>query len=167
MKWHSMTADETLEALDSGPNGLTSENAARRLVEHGLNQLESPSKPSPLKIFLSKFKDYLTMVLIFAAIISFIAGETTNAYVILVIVLLVALIGFFQEYKAERAMEALRDMVAPAADVIRDGKIGSILAAELVPGDIIYLEAGDKVPADGRIIEETAFEVIEAPLTGE
>ncbi|MDD1757913.1 MAG: HAD-IC family P-type ATPase, partial [Methanotrichaceae archaeon] len=167
MKWHSMTADETLTSLDSGPNGLSSADAARRLEEHGLNQLESPSKPSPLKIFLSKFKDYLTLVLIFAAIISFIAGETTNAYVILIIVLLVALIGFFQEYKAERAMEALRDMVAPEADVIRDGKIGSILAAELVPGDIIYLEAGDKVPADGRIIAETAFEVIEAPLTGE
>ncbi|MCJ7443584.1 MAG: cation-translocating P-type ATPase [Methanotrichaceae archaeon] len=167
MKWHSMTVEETLAALDSGPNGLSTEYATRRLAEHGPNQLENPSKPSPLKIFLSKFKEYLTLVLIFAAAISFIAGETTNAYVILGIVFLVAIIGFFQEYKAERAMEALRNMVAPEADVIRDGKIGSIPAVEIVPGDVVYLDAGDKVPADGRIIEETAFEVIEAPLTGE
>ena len=167
MKWHSMTIEEVLAALNSGPKGLNAEDASRRLAEYGPNQLESPSKPSPLKIFLGKFKEYLTMVLIFAALISFIAGETTNAYVILGIVFLVALIGFFQEYKAERAMEALREMVAPEADVFRDGKIGTILAVNLVPGDVIYLESGDKVPADGRIIEEASFEVIEASLTGE
>ena len=167
VKWHSMTIEEVLAALNSGPKGLKAEDASRRLAEYGPNQLESPSKPSPLKIFLSKFKEYLTMVLIFAALISFIAGETTNAYVILGIVFLVALIGFFQEYKAERAMEALREMVAPEADVFRDGKIGTILAVNLVPGDVIYLESGDKVPADGRIIEEASFEVIEASLTGE
>lgn len=109
----------------------------------------------------------MVIVLIFAALISYIAGESTNAYVILGIVVLVAIIGFFQEYKAERAMEALRDMVAPEADVMRDGRMSTIPASELVPGDVIYLEAGDKVPADGRIIDETALEVIEASLTGE
>jgi P-type Ca2+ transporter type 2C len=134
---------------------------------HGPNQLESPSKPSPLKIFLSKFKDYMVIVLIFAALISYIAGESTNAYVILGIVFLVAVIGFFQEYKAERAMEALREMVAPEADVMRDGKMSTIPAYDLVLGDVVYLEAGDKVPADCRIIEETALQVIEASLTGE
>lgn len=116
---------------------------------------------------MGKFKDYMVIVLIFAALISYIAGESTNAYVILGIVVLVAIIGFFQEYKAERAMEALREMVAPEADVIRDGRMSTISAADLVPGDVIYLEAGDRVPADGRIIEETALEVIEASLTGE
>ncbi len=120
-----------------------------------------------MKIFLGKFKDYMVLVLIFAALISYIAGETTNAYVILGIVVLVAIIGFVQEYKAERAMEALRETLAPEADVIRDGKMSTIPAVDLVPGDVIFLEAGDKVPADGRILEETSLEVIESSLTGE
>ncbi|HPT19092.1 MAG TPA: HAD-IC family P-type ATPase [Methanothrix sp.] len=167
MKWHSMTSDEVLAGLKSGHGGLLAGDAAQRLAEHGPNQLESPSKPSPLRIFLSKFKDYMVLVLIFAAIVSYIAGESTNSLVILGIVILVAIIGFVQEYKAERAMEALREMVAPEADVLRDGKMGTIPAAELVAGDIIFLEAGDKVPADARILEETALEVIEASLTGE
>ena len=167
MLWHSMTNEEVLAALNSGQKGLSYQDAAQRLSTQGPNQLESPTKPSPLKIFLGKFKDYLVLVLIFAALISYIAGETTNAYVILAIVVLVAIIGFIQEYKAERAMEALREMVAPEADVIRDGKMSTIPAADLVPGDIIYLEAGDKVPADARILEETSLEVIESSLTGE
>ncbi len=83
MKWHSITTDEVLAGLKSGQKGLSSDDAAQRLSEHGPNQLESPSKPSPLKIFLGKFKDYMVLVLIFAAVISYIAGESTNAYVIL------------------------------------------------------------------------------------
>ena len=165
--WHNVTVDDSLSALQSGPGGLDSEKAQRLLKELGPNQLASPAKPSLLKLFLSKFKEYLVIVLIFAAIISFVAGEVANAYVILAIVFLVAIIGFLQEYKAQRAMEALRDMQAPEADVFRDGKMASIPAKDLVPGDVIFLEAGDKVPADGRIIEETGFEVIEAALTGE
>jgi Ca2+-transporting ATPase len=109
----------------------------------------------------------MIFVLIFAALIAFLAGEATNAYVILGIVLLVALIGFVQEYRAERSMEALRVMVAPEADVFRDGRMVSLPAENLVPGDVIFLEAGDKAPADGRILEETSLEVIEASLTGE
>jgi P-type Ca2+ transporter type 2C len=165
--WHSITADEALSQLGSTPQGLSSSEAAKRLQDNGPNQIESPSKPSPINLFLEQFKEYLTLVLIFAAIISYIAGETHNSYVILGIVLLVALIGFLQEYKAERSMEALREMVSPEADVYRDGKVASIPARDLVPGDIIFLEAGDKVPADGRIMEETMLEVIEASLTGE
>jgi Ca2+-transporting ATPase len=167
VKWHSIPIDEVLSGLKSGQKGLSSDDAARRISEFGPNQLESPSKPSPLKIFLGKFKDYMVIVLIFAALISYIAGESTNAFVILGIVVLVAIIGFFQEYKAERAMEALREMVAPEADVMRDGKMSTIPATDLVPGDMVFLEAGDKVPADARIVEETALEVIEASLTGE
>jgi len=167
VKWHSIPIDEVLSELKSGQDGLNSDDAARRLSEYGPNQLESPSKPSPLKIFLGKFKDYMVLVLIFAALISYVAGESTNAYVILGIVILVAIIGFIQEYKAERAMEALREMVAPEADVMRDGKMSTIAASDLVPGDMVFLEAGDKVPADARIVEETALQVIEASLTGE
>ncbi len=167
MKWHSIPIDEVLSGLKSGQKGLSTDDATRRLSEYGPNQLESASKPSPLKIFLGKFKDYMVLVLIFAALISYIAGESTNAYVILGIVILVAIIGFFQEYKAERAMEALREMVAPEADVMRDGKMSTIPASDLVPGDMVFLEAGDKVPADARIVEETALQIIEASLTGE
>lgn len=167
MKWHSISIEDVFAALNSGINGLSSVDSARKLNEYGPNQLESASKPSPAKIFLSKFKDYLILVLIFAAIISYIAGETTNAFVILAIVFLVAVIGFVQEYKAERSMEALREMMAPEADVFRDDKLSTVLAVNLVPGDVMYLEAGDKVPADGRIIDETSLEVIEAALTGE
>jgi P-type Ca2+ transporter type 2C len=167
MTWHSYTSEETLRALSTKMEGLNASEASRRLDEYGLNQLESPHKPSPVRIFLSKFKDYLIIVLIFAALVSYLAGETTNAYVVLGIIILVAFIGFLQEYKAERAMEALRDMVAPEADVFRDGKLVSIPVSQLVPGDVIFLEAGDKVPADGRIIHETQLEVIEASLTGE
>lgn len=167
LPWHSMTADEALESLGSVSDGLSADEAVRRLAEHGPNRIESPYKPSPAGIFLKQFKNYLILVLIFAAIVAFVAGETTNAYVILAIVFLVAIIGFVQEYKAEKAMEALRDMVAPEADVFRDGRLIIIPAADLVPGDLIFLEAGDKVPADGRIIEETSLEIVEASLTGE
>ncbi len=162
-----MTTDEVLSKLDSDQKGISSMQAKERLTQHGPNQLESTTKPSPLKIFIGKFKDYMVLVLIFAAIISFIAGETTNAYVILGIVVLVAIIGFVQEYKAEKAMEALREMVAPEADVIRDGQMSTIPAADLVPGDVVFLEAGDKVPVDGRILEVTSLQVIESSLTGE
>jgi Ca2+-transporting ATPase len=167
VNWHSIPTDEVLAGLKSGDLGLSSDEVASRRSQYGPNQLESTSKPSPLRIFFEKFKDYTVIVLIFAALISYIAGESTNAFVILGIVILVAIIGFFQEFKAERAMEALRDMVAPEADVMRDGRMSTVSAADLVPGDLIYLEAGDRVPADARIIEETALEVIEASLTGE
>jgi len=165
--WHSLTAKAGLDKLKSGPNGLGEEEASQRLLQYGRNRIDKASKASPLALFLSQFKNYLTIVLIFAALISVIAGENTNGYVILIIVVLVALIGFIQEYKAERAMDALREMVSSEADVIRDGKMISIPSEELVPGDVIYLEAGDRVPADGRIIEDTFLEVIEASLTGE
>lgn len=165
--WHSMTIEEAHSSLGSDPGGMSTPQAAARLAEHGPNRIESSSRPQLWKIFASQFKEYLTLVLIFAAIISVIAGENTNAYVILAIVLLVAVIGFLQEYKAERAMEALRDMVAPEADTLRDGRRVSLPAADLVPGDVIFLEAGDRVPADGRVVEEISLEVVEAALTGE
>jgi P-type Ca2+ transporter type 2C len=167
VSWHTKTVDEALQDLSSRIEGLTAEESLRRLAEYGPNKLESPYKPSPIRIFLGRFKDYLILVLIFAALISYLAGETTNAYVILGIVFLVAFIGFLQEYRAERSMEALRDMVAPEADVFRNNKLISIPAQNLVPGDIIFLEAGDKVPADARIINDAQLEVIEASLTGE
>jgi len=165
--WHSQSIDEILKTLRTSQGGLGAEESSRRLETEGLNRLESPYKPSPLKIFLSQFQDYLILVLVFASAVAYIAGEASNTYVILAIILLVALIGFVQEYRAERSMEALREMVAPEADVFREGRMLSIPAERLVPGDVIFLEAGDKVPADCRILEETSLQVIEASLTGE
>jgi Ca2+-transporting ATPase len=166
-EWHSLTAEEALSRLDSAESGLSSDEAFRRLEEHGPNELIRLYRPSPLRIFLHQFENYLIIVLIAASVLSWISGETTNAYVILGIILFISLLGFFQEYKAERAMEALREMVAPEAAVIRSGRVSRIPVEELVPGDIIYLEAGDKVPADARLLEETSLEVVEASLTGE
>jgi Ca2+-transporting ATPase len=165
--WHSIKWEEAMDQLDSSLQGLSSSEAEKRLKEIGPNVLESPDKPSSLRIFVSQFKNYLILVLIFAASISYLAGEMTNTIVVLGIVLLVAVIGFLQEFKAERAMEALRSMVAPEAKVIRDGKRRSIPASELVPGDVIYLESGDKTPSDARIIEAASLEIIESALTGE
>jgi Ca2+-transporting ATPase len=167
VQWHSLTAKAALEQLESYPSGLSADVASQRLLQYGPNRIEESTKASPVALFLSQFKNYLTIVLIFAALISAIAGENSNSLVILMIVFLVALIGFVQEYKAERAMEALREMVSSQADVIRNGTLISIPSEELVPGDIMYLEAGDRVPADGRILEDTSLEVIEASLTGE
>jgi Ca2+-transporting ATPase len=165
--WHALTADKTLERLSSGREGLSSEEAAQRLSEYGPNQLEEFYKPSKLRVFLRQFENYLIIVLIFAAGVSWIAGETTNAYAILGIIFFISLIGFFQEYRAERAMEALREMVAPEANVLRSGRMTRIPVRDLVPGDVVYLEAGDKVPADGRVIEETSLQVVESSITGE
>ncbi|MDF0593297.1 cation-translocating P-type ATPase [Methanotrichaceae archaeon M04Ac] len=165
--WHTLTVDETLERLSSSREGLSSDEAAQRLSEHGANQLEEFYKPSKLRLFLRQFENYLIIVLIFAAAVSWIAGETTNAYAIFGIILFISIIGFFQEYRAERAMDALREMVAPEANVLRSGKMTRIPVGDLVPGDVVYLEAGDKVPADGRVIEETSLQVVESSLTGE
>lgn len=165
--WHTLTVDETLEKLSSSREGLSTEEAEQRLSEFGPNQLEEIYKPSKLRIFLRQFENYLIIVLLAASAISWIAGETTNAYVIVGIIFFISLLGFLQEYKAERAMEALQEMVAPEANVLRSGSTSRIPVKGLVPGDVVYLEAGDKVPADGRVIEETSLQIVESSLTGE
>ncbi len=165
--WHTLTVDETLEKLNSDTEGLSPKEAERRLSEFGQNQLEEIYKPSKARIFLRQFENYLIIVLLAASAISWIAGETTNAYVIVGIIFFISLLGFIQEYKAERAMEALQEMVAPEANVLRAGKMSRILVKGLVPGDVVYLDAGDKVPADARVIEETSLQIIESSLTGE
>ena len=165
--WHALPVTDALERLNSSAEGLSPEEAERRLGEYGPNQLEEIYSPSKARIFLRQFENYLIIVLLAASVISWIAGETTNTYVIIGIIFFISLLGFVQEYKAERAMEALREMVAPEANVLRGGKLTRILVRDLVPGDVVYMEAGDKVPADGRVIEETSLQVVEASLTGE
>ncbi len=175
VSWHTMPAEETLKALKSdGSRGLSSQEAVRRLEKYGRNVLPEADPISPMKIFLSQFKDIMVIVLIIAALVSAFIGyhrgtveEWYDAIVIGIIVVVNALFGFFQEYKAEKSLQALRAMSSPRAEVIRDGRIMTIDSSLLVPGDIVLLKAGAKVPADIRLIEAVNLRVNEASLTGE
>ncbi len=166
-KWHALDKEKVLQLLHSSRPGLSSEDVKNRHSAYGFNELPEKKRISPVEIFLSQFKNYLVLILIGAAIISAFTGENTNAYVILFIILFISVLGFIQEYKAERAMEALKKMVALEARVLRDGAVKKIPIRELVPGDIILIEAGDRIPADARLIEAINLETVESSLTGE
>ena len=174
MQWHATPLDEIFRTLHSSPKGLNNEEAERRLLQYGKNSIESGKKINPLKIFLRQFSDFLVLILIAAAIISFAMSLMPNgeehavdAILITIILFANAIIGFFQEYKAERSILALKKLAAPHARVLRDGKEKKIKAELLVPGDIIIVEQGDKVPADARIIEQANLQADESMLTGE
>jgi P-type Ca2+ transporter type 2C len=165
--WHERTVENAFENLKSTRQGLSADEAAHRLVDYGPNELQASGRVSPLMILFEQFKNVLIVILLVAAALSFFLGHQLEAVAIAVIVLFAALLGFLQEYRAERAIEALRDMAAPTAGVIRDGVESEIPARDLVPGDVILLAAGDKVPADVRLIEAINLQVEEAALTGE
>ncbi|MFW6103290.1 MAG: cation-translocating P-type ATPase, partial [Chloroflexota bacterium] len=160
-------ADDVLSLLHSRRSGLTAEEAAQRLEKHGLNKLEAQKKPSPILLFLRQFLSPLIYVLLVAAVLSLFLSEYLDFAVIMGVLLLNALIGFIQEHQAARAMEALMRMAAPKAIVHRDNKVMSVPTEEIVPGDILLLESGARVPADARVIEEANLKVNEASLTGE
>ena len=149
--WHTLTVSETFEKLKSSARGLTVAEAARRLTEFGPNELQAAGRISPWTILLEQFKNVLIIILLFATALSAFLGHGVEAIAITVIVLFAVILGFVQEYRAERAIEALREMAAPTATVIRDGRERRIHARELVPGDLILLATGDKVPADARL----------------
>jgi len=165
--WHSLSESQTMAELGSDPKGLSEEEAKRRLLRFGYNELEPEKKISPLSIFFHQFKNVLVIILLAATVMSLALGETVDATVILAIVVAIALLGFFQEYRAERALEALKKMAALTATVIREDLQDEIPAREVVPGDLLVLSAGDKVPADARLIEAFNLRVDEAALTGE
>lgn len=167
MRWHQKKVDDILEQLQSSSQGLSSEESQRRLKEYGPNELKEKKKGTPLMMFLGQFKDFMILVLIAAAVISGIIGEPSDTIAIVVIVVVNAIIGFIQEYRAEKAMAALKKMAAPIATIIRDGRPANIPASELVPGDIAILEAGKLIPADIRLIEAAQLKIEEAALTGE
>ena len=167
MKWKKLSADETLKALNSSLNGLSSSEAQKRLLEHGKNELVEEKKAGPLMIFLEQFKEILIIILIVAAIAAYYVGDTIDAVVILVVVVLNAVVGFIQEYRAEKAMEKLKSLVSTESVVLRDGQEQKVLAEELTLGDIVLLEEGDKVPADLRIIESYDLLINESAMTGE
>ena len=166
--WHSRPIDEVADALEVDLEaGLTSEEAAARLERHGLNQLTEIPRPGFWQLLLSQFQDFLILILMAAAGISFLLGEMIEAGAILAIVILNAVLGVIQESKAEEALAALKKMAAPEARVLRGDHRVSVPARELVPGDIVFLEAGSYVPADLRLIETANLKVDEASLTGE
>jgi Ca2+-transporting ATPase len=165
--YHTYPAGRVLEELGSGERGLPPEEARVRLALHGPNRLPEEAGESPLRLFARQFTDLLIVILAFAAAISGALGEWLDAAAIAAIILLNGVIGFLQEYRAEKALEALKKMTAPVARVIRGGTEGAIDARDLVPGDVIFILEGDRVPADGRLLETVALEADEAPLTGE
>lgn len=164
---HSLEINAGLEILGSTPNGLTASEAAKRVKEYGLNEIQKGVQTSALGLFINQFKDPLLILLILAGLLSVFIGEAVEAIAMFTIVLLNAVLGFVQEYRAEKAMEALQKTAAPAAVVLRDGNTQRIPSSEIVPGDIILLEAGGIVPADGRLIEAFSLQVDESSLTGE
>lgn len=165
--WHSVESEETLRRLESSASGLSTAEALKRLREHGPNTLPEKQRRSLLMILLGQFADFMIVVLLLAALVSGFVGEPQDTIAILVIVLLNAIIGTIQEFRAERAVAALREMSAPEALVLRDGQAVTLAATELVPGDIVILEAGNVVPADLRLLEVEEMQVDESALTGE
>lgn len=165
--WHSLSAQETLKHLKTTADGLTAQEAHRRLQEAGPNRLPEPPRRSGAKRFLLQFHNILIYVLLSAAAITLLLGHFIDSFVILAVVIVNAVIGFLQEGKAEKAMEAIRTMLAPRAYVLRDSRRLSIAGEELVPGDVVLLEAGDKVPADLRLFDSHGLQIQEALLTGE
>ena len=163
---------ELIAGLNTSPDGLSSAEAAARLEKYGPNKLKDAEKPTLLQRFIEQLKDPMLIILMIAAAVSavtnFISGESfAEVFIILIVVLLNAVLGVFQESKAEAAIEALQTMTAATCKVLRDGKQVSIHSDQLVPGDVVLLEAGDSVPADGRLLESASLKIEEAALTGE
>ncbi len=165
--WYTMTVEQTLEKLPSSKDGLTKHEAAQRLEQYGPNELKAGAQTTALDILIEQFKNIFVIILLLAAAISAVLGHGVEAAAIAVIVIFSVILGFVQEYRAERAIEALREMAAPTATVLRDGDEVEVPARELVPGDVILIKAGDRVPADSRLIESVNLQIEEAALTGE
>ncbi|TFG28078.1 cation-translocating P-type ATPase [Candidatus Thorarchaeota archaeon] len=175
-EWFRETPESTLKYLDSSIEGLSDQDAKLRISEYGPNELQELNRISPLRMFLQQFTNPMVIILLLAIVLSIITASLhgsheregyIDAIVISVIVLVNAIFGFVQEYKSEKALEALKDLSAPKAIVKRDGEWKEIDAVQIVPGDIIALEAGDIIPADGRILNQVGFTVDESALTGE
>jgi len=165
--WYNLSPEDALQALGSRRPGLPKDEAKSRLLNYGLNELKGKKKTPPVIVFLQQFLSPLIYVLLVAAVISIIVAHYLDAWVILGVLVLNAAIGYIQETRAEKAMEALMQMAAPRARVRRGGEVKMVAARELVPGDIVLLETGDKVAADARLIESSNLKVNEATLTGE
>jgi P-type Ca2+ transporter type 2C len=168
IKWHNLSSEEVLSKLNSSRSGLPGEEAKSRLHQYGPNELTEKGKRPTILVFLRQFASPLIYILLAAALIEFlIMRKPTDASVILAVVFINAIIGFVQENRAERAMEALKRLTVPQAKVLRKGGVVHSPASQLVLGDVIVLEAGDRIPADARLIEAASLSVDESILTGE
>jgi P-type Ca2+ transporter type 2C len=165
--WHTLSVEEAIAHLGTASLGLSSGEAANRIHVYGPNELTSLTRESAWRTFAAQFKNALILILLFATVISGFLGHTLEAVVITVIVLFAVLLGFFQEYRASRALDALRQMAAPVARVLRDGQEAVLPARDLVPGDVVLLRTGDRVPADTRLTQSVNLAIDEAALTGE
>ena len=166
--WHGAEAAAVVKELETDIHrGLAEPEAVRRLGQYGTNELRKEEGISPLALFFRQFKNILVVILLVAIALSALVGEVVDAAIIAVIVVFVAVLGFFQEYRAERAIEALKKMLSPTITVLRSGREEEVPSRNLVPGDVMLLETGDKIPADARIVEVHSLRCDEAPLTGE
>ncbi len=166
--WHSLAAEDTLKHLETKiDTGLTNQMAQERLEKFGQNQLKEKPRPSFFSLVLNQLKSFVIIILLVASVISALLGDYVEAGAIMTIVVLNAVLGVVQESRAEEALAALKKLAAPEAQVLRDGRRVTVPARELVPGDIIFLEAGNYVPADIRLLEAVNLRVEEAALTGE
>lgn len=172
MKFYLEEAEQVMKDLDAVPEGLTSDEASKRLEKYGKNELAKPKGKSLIRRFLEQLSDPMIIILLVAAVVSGITAAYANesfadVFIILFVVIINAVLGVYQESKAEKAIEALQKMTAATSKVLRDGEISHVKSADMVPGDVVLLEAGDAVPADCRIIESASLKIEEAALTGE
>ncbi len=165
--WHDLSPEEVLARLKSSPQGLSATEAAHRLEQYGPNELAAAERISPWAILFEQFKNVLIIMLLIATVLSVFFGHGVEAVAVLVIVLFAVILGFVQEYRAERAIDALRRMAAPTATVLRDGEETEVAARDLVPGDVMLVHMGDRIAADARLMEIANLQVEEAALTGE
>ena len=166
--WHGMEKTELIRQLDTDiDKGLSGPEIEKRLKEYGYNELKKEERVSPFTLFVNQFKNVLIIILLIAVVLSFLVGEAVDSIFILVIVVFCAVLGFIQEYRAEKALDALKKMLSPTITVLREGREEEVPSTELVPGDVLIIEAGDKIPADARIVEAHAMRCDEASLTGE
>jgi len=167
MNWHLIPLSEITEKLETTPEGITTESAAKRIAEYGKNQIADKKKKTVWKMILHQLQDFMILILLAAAIVSGILGDVVDTVVILIIILLNAIVGFIQEYRADKAMEALKKMAASFTRIIREGQTIDLAAEDLVPGDVVMLEAGNIIPADVRFFETHQVKADESTLTGE
>ncbi|MFN3461067.1 MAG: cation-transporting P-type ATPase [Oceanibaculum sp.] len=167
LPWHALEAGDALDRLDTDRHGLSAREAESRLATHGPNRLPEAARRGPLIRFLAQFHNLLIYVLLAAAVVTVLLDHVSDAFVILAVVLINATIGFVQEGRAEKALDSIRAMIDPHAAVLRDGQRATVAADHIVPGDIVLIEAGDRVPADLRLIRARNLKIDEAALTGE
>src|SRR3954454_14484112 len=166
-EFYRKSVEEVMKSLRVTDKGLSSEEVQKQREQYGFNELAEGKRKSTVQVFFEQFKDFLVIILILAALISAFLGEIESTFVIMVVVILNAILGTVQHVKAEQSLNSLKALSSPNAKVLRDGKVIEVPSREVVVGDILSLDAGDYVPADGRLIENHSLQINESSLTGE